>query len=117
MDERLDYLIGCLDLHLVRGHPPVAAWAMALNNYAYVYHNKEEEGQTADSRRTILASELIRQLEELQEKHGDLPVDLSVDYEVFDDTRTARGALDCVARYCPRTSDRSSRILIESSGS
>jgi len=41
MSEQLEYLIACLDLYLGGGHPPVEAWTMAVENYAYVFHGKE----------------------------------------------------------------------------
>lgn len=47
----------------------------------------------------MMASELIDRLQQLIREFGDLPVDLAVDYEDYDDAPTARGPLDDGVRY------------------
>ena len=68
----------------------------------------------------IMASELIRQLESAILQYGDLPVDIAVDYDGYDDTFTARGPLDCEVE-CRGAEDWArdilpDRLLLSSSG-
>ena len=70
--------------------------------------------------RITRASELIEQLEKAIQAHGDLPVDLSVDWDGYDDTYMARGPLDYEVECC-RADDwaeeiHPKRFLIRSTG-
>ena len=68
----------------------------------------------------MMMSEFICRLRSMLRLHGDLPVDLAVDYETYDDTRTARGPLDCDIYRCEARDWAKDiypvRLLISSSG-